>query len=191
MSDFHGIRCNGCGSIVPAKGKTPELFRQTRTFLKHAHHWQRHAGGVDVCPNCVDKAAEVAGKKWGLQVAEDPVEEFATQDEVQLSRGITKRYNAKPYGFRFETRLSADPVDDGEGGTLQVKERTVEKSGMHFLGGEVLNYDEMLSRGDKGNEILLGNMKGNGIAFVVENRNSFLSTLPFETCDAVVNSVDE
>jgi len=54
MSDFHGIHCDGCGSIVPIKGKTPELFRFARRLLKE-RSWERRELGRDFCPKCVAK----------------------------------------------------------------------------------------------------------------------------------------
>lgn len=112
-----------------------------------------------------------------------PIEEWAPTLAVQLASGIEERYGARPYGFRFSTRIEADDVPDGHGGVLKVQPRTCATSGMYFLGGRVLNFDEVPGE----QSILRSNMRGNGWAFVVVNTNSYRCTQPFDSADVVVD----
>jgi len=117
--------------------------------------------------------------------------EWNTRKATLLAQEIVERHGAKPFGFVFSERVTAAPVSDGEGGTLDVKEREVERTGMHFLGGEVVTYDAIEARAYRGERILLSNMRCNGYPLVVENRNSYLSTHPFEERDVIVGEDGE
>lgn len=110
-----------------------------------------------------------------------------TAKAVEMSKSITERHGAKPFGFRFQTLLVHDDVPDGEGGLLKVESKVVNTSGIHFLGGIVESYDEVVARNDEKEEILRSNMQGNGYWFICTNTNSFKSTLPFAENDVIVN----
>jgi hypothetical protein len=100
-----------------------------------------------------------------------PIETRDTAKMVELSKGIVERYGATPYGFRFETRIVAEPVPDGEGGTLTVPSKTVESSGNYYLGGELKTYYEV--RDEKPDSILASNMQSNDGMEIVWTRPGF------------------
>jgi hypothetical protein len=115
-----------------------------------------------------------------------PIKAWDISKAVTMSKRITERYNAKPYGFRFSTSLVAQPVPDGEGGTLRVEPKEVKTSGTHFLGGRLRTIDDVRADAKKAERILLSNMECNDIAVIVENTNSYLSTLPFSEKDILL-----
>lgn len=119
--------------------------------------------------------------------SERPIESWDKAKAVKMARDVVERYGARPYAFRFVTVIVADPIDDGEGGTLNVLPRTVDQSGLHFLGGKVLSFDDLKRRNDPKENILRSNMEGNGWWFVVENTNSWKSVQPFDIEDVVVD----
>lgn len=126
----------------------------------------------------------------GTFVSEESVRVIDAWDvavAVKMANEITERHGAKPYGFRFETYIVADPVDDGEGGTLEVLPKRVELSGTYFLGGDVLSIDQIEARNDSAERILLNNMRCNNWPYVVDNCNSYRSVHPFEESDVVVD----
>jgi hypothetical protein len=104
----------------------------------------------------------------------------------RMAAGIVERHGAKPYGFVFSTRVEHAPVPDDEGGMLQVEGREVEKSGVHFLGGVIETFDDIDQRNDDKERVLRSNMRLNGYPLVVVNRNSYMSTHPFEEDDCIV-----
>lgn len=107
----------------------------------------------------------------------DPVE------AVRLAKGINERYNAKPFGFRFSTSIIADPVPDGEGGYIEVPPKEVESSGLMYLGGTLIRYDDVPEK----ESILRSNMRCNNHPIVIENRNSWRHTSFFEEDCCIVN----
>jgi hypothetical protein len=116
-------------------------------------------------------------------------EEIGEWDPVaamRMATEIRERYNAKPYGFRFETRIVHNPVDDGEGGKLEVLDKTVAKSGIHYIDGAILKYDDVVDRPEY--RALPDNMRCNAWPLAVETRNGFRWTAPFEEGDAIVNA---
>jgi hypothetical protein len=116
------------------------------------------------------------------------IESWDTVKAVELAETVLARYNAKPYGFVFETIIVAEDVPDGEGGTLKVQSKSVEKSGIHFLGGRLETYDDVVARNDDKENILRSNMRSNEMWVIIINDNSFRSTLPFNEEDYIVNA---
>lgn len=116
------------------------------------------------------------------------IDSWDTAKAVEMSEQITERYGARPYGFVFSTHIVADDVPDGEGGTLKVQPKTVEKSGIHFLGGRLETYDDVVARNDDKENILRSNMRNNEHWVIVINDNSYRSTLPFNEEDCIVNA---
>lgn len=80
---------------------------------------------------------------------------------------IKERYNATPFGFRFT---------DGNGKSL---------SGMHYLTGKVIRFDEVPDDSEHG--IMRDNMRGNNMAVVIENTNSYRFTGNFSEEDVIVD----
>lgn len=115
------------------------------------------------------------------------ISEWNPAEAVKLGQGISERYGAKPYGFYFETFITRDPVDDGEGGTLEIKPKSVASSGVYYLSGKLETYDQVVDRDDPKEEILRSNMRMNRYAMLVTNTNSFRSTMPFNEKDFVVD----
>lgn len=120
-----------------------------------------------------------------------PIAEWSPRLAVEMAETILERYNAKPYGFYFTTRLSAAPVSDGEGGSLNVEEKEIARSGPHFLGGKLRTLDEVVAENNTKEDILRSNMRCNGCWIVIENTNSWKSTMPFEESAVVVDARGE
>lgn len=114
-----------------------------------------------------------------------PIEDWNVKEAVLLSKNVEERHGAKPYGFVFTTDVCHEPVPDGEGRMLEVKSREIERSGVYFLTGKVIRYDEVPDT--KEFAIMRSNMECNDFAFVVENINSYRSTMPFGEKDAIVD----
>lgn len=106
----------------------------------------------------------------------EEIDSWNVQKATEMAIGITERHNAKPYSFVFTTKRN-----DGE---LDSKE--VARSCNYFLGGKILTLADIKARGDKEDNILIGNMERNGIEKVVENTNSWKATLPLEPDDIVL-----
>ena len=116
------------------------------------------------------------------------IDSWDTAKAVEMSEKIIERYNAKPYGFVFTTILVHEDVPDGEGGFLHVESKKVKESGIHFLGGRLETYTEVVNRNDPKEEILRSNMRGNEQWIVCINTNSFRSTMPFDEEDCIVDA---
>ena len=104
---------------------------------------------------------------------------------ARMAREITERHGAKPYGFCFETRVVHDPIPDGIGGTLNVESKVLAKTGTYFLTGTVRAYSEIPETKDT--SILRSNMRCNGWPLMVENTNSYRTTMPYGSDDCVVD----
>jgi hypothetical protein len=123
------------------------------------------------------------------ETSEQPIGGWSIAVALELAKGVVERYGATPYGFRFETRLVAAPVEDGRGGKLEVQSRTVKTSGMHYIDGKVLTLAEVEAHPDYGKEsIVAANMRGNRYAAVVETRNGYRHVAVFKPGDLVVDS---
>jgi hypothetical protein len=116
------------------------------------------------------------------------IDSWNTFKAVEIAERVLERYNAKPYGFVFETLLVAEDVSDGEGGTLKVEPKLVKKSGTYFLGGKLERYDDVVARNDKKESILRDNMRMNGYWIICINDNGWRATLPFTEEDCIVDA---
>lgn len=126
----------------------------------------------------------------GSFVSEQSTRDISEWDPAiaaKLAHTIVERHGAKPYGFRFQTILAHEPIEDGEGGTLAVYPKMVEESGLYHLNSELRFFHQIAADDDPNERILLSNMRCNGWWIVAENRNSWRSVLPFEERDFVVN----
>ncbi len=117
-----------------------------------------------------------------------PIGKRDTREAVAMAEQIVERYGAKPYGFRFETRIVKDPVPDGEGGTLEVQPKTIDESGTYFLGGTLETLDDLERRAEPRDEICRSNMRRNGYPIVCSVVNGYKSTHPFTDDDFVVDA---
>jgi hypothetical protein len=117
-----------------------------------------------------------------------PIERRDPAMAVRMGTDVEERYAAKPYAFRFETRIVADPVPDGEGGTMPVQPKTVDETGFYFLGGVLWTLDEVTERNDPKESILRSNMRNNGSEIVCVNDNSWRATMPFGEKDCIVDA---
>lgn len=129
----------------------------------------------------------------GTLFAEQTSHPIASRDPklaVAIAAGVVERYRARPFGFRFETRLVADPVDDGEGGRLTVVPRTIHTSGMHFLGGVLETLDVVEARNDPRESILRNNMRWN-CPIVCVTTNGYRSVQPFEEDSILLDDAGE
>ncbi|MFW6089535.1 MAG: hypothetical protein ACODAB_07270 [Gemmatimonadota bacterium] len=126
----------------------------------------------------------------GLFVADvtsRPIGSWDTRAAAEMAREVGGA-NRRPYAFHFETRIVEDPIPDGEGGTLDVVPKVVERSGAHHLGGKVERYDEVEARGLEDERILRHNMRCNGNPIVVRGESS---ALPFLDTDVLVDDDGE
>lgn len=102
---------------------------------------------------------------------------------LKKAKSISERHGAKPYGFVLEEREEGSVVKDGE--TYKLEPKTKWESGMHFITGTVMTLKDIPNTPE--NSTLRSNMKSNNYAAVVENRNSYKITMPFEKKDVVID----
>lgn len=86
-----------------------------------------------------------------------PIESWDTRKATQMAREVVERHGARPFCFRFLTRVESGPVKV-LGELLKVEPKIVEKSGWHFLGGEIVRYDDV----PESEDIARCNMRNNG-----------------------------
>lgn len=116
----------------------------------------------------------------GTFVAESTSQEIESWDIAQaqqLATTIRERYNAMPFGFRFTTRERADDDFDS---------REVARSGMYYINCNVLTADDIETRADPADDILLSNMRCNGWDRVVQTKAGWRWTQPLNTDDVVL-----
>jgi len=106
---------------------------------------------------------------------------------IEMSKNISERYSAKPYGFYFETYLELDEDD----APLDFVSKKIKTSGLHYLSGKVETFDEITERDDDKEEILRSNMKCNNSWVLVTNTNSFKVKRFFHGDDVIINDDGE
>lgn len=116
----------------------------------------------------------------GTLVAETsskPIDSWDVEKAVAMSRDVTERHGARPYGFRFTTRARRDEELDS---------RIVATSAMHFIGGKVETRQEVEARNDPSEDILRSNMRSNGYDRIWRSTEGWKWTQPLEADDIVV-----
>ena len=88
---------------------------------------------------------------------------------------IIRSQKYKPYGFEFITRERKDNELDS---------RIIKSSGTYYLGGTVLNSEQVMARRDFNTRILLSNMETNSWEYVIETVNG--QFFPFEENDILL-----
>lgn len=99
---------------------------------------------------------------------------------VEMSYGITERYNSTPYGFYFSTKERTDDELDS---------KVVETSNMYYLGGDVFTLEDIKAKNDPNDEILIWNMETNNYEKVIINTNSWKFTTFLKDDDVVLEYV--
>jgi hypothetical protein len=112
------------------------------------------------------------------ETSDKPIASWDVAEAVRMARGITERYNATPYGFRFTTRTR---------GPKDLDSRQTAQSRMYYLGGKVETLAEVKARATKEDRILVSNMECNRIARVITNTNSWRFTGEFKDEDVVLD----
>ncbi len=116
----------------------------------------------------------------GTFVSESTTKEVDSWDvniAKEMAEKISERYNSAPYGFYFSTKSRLETDLDS---------KVINKSPMYYLGGTILVLDEIKSRNDPNDRILISNMECNKWDRVIENCNSWKITLPLEKGDIVL-----
>lgn len=120
----------------------------------------------------------------GTFVAETTTKPIANWDvsaATAMAADITERYGARPYGFRFTTR-SRGPDD------LDSKEAS--SSNFYYIGCRRMTLEEIESRADPRDAILLNNMRCNGWKEVVTTKSGWVWTQPLYPGDVVLENPD-
>ena len=107
-----------------------------------------------------------------------PIDAWDVEKAKALTRTITERYSATPYGFQFTTRSRTDEELDS---------RVVARSPMYWLGGKVETLEELKARATSADDrILVENMESNGWDRIITNTNSWRWTQPLRPDDVVL-----
>jgi len=113
------------------------------------------------------------------------IESWDACKATKMANDITQRHGAKPYGFKFSTKLITDLVVDGE--EFEVKPKTVKSSGIHYITGGIRTAEEILRGTDPKEDVLRTNVKCNEIPAIIENCNSYKATMPFYKEDILLD----
>lgn len=123
----------------------------------------------------------------GTFVSEETSKEiyaWSTVEAAKMAKDIDERHGARPYGFKFSTRITHDPVPDGEGGMLDVQSKLVKKSGVYYINGSLIRFDDV----PEDQSIMRDNMRFNDYPLTVETRNSYRHTGYFSEKDIIVDA---
>lgn len=114
-----------------------------------------------------------------------PIESWSPEQACILVKKISERHGAKPYGFRFHTHKVYPELRDDSGEKVKLIPKLVKTSGIYFLNGKVLKYDDIPESSET--HILRSNMWCNHWFLVCERRNSYRHTVQFTEEDFVVD----
>lgn len=109
------------------------------------------------------------------------IDSWSVSTAVRMSKDVTERYGATPYGFYFTTR---------ERGPEDLDSKVIETSPTHYLDGKVLTLQEVEDLNDSSHTILIQNMRRNKWDKVVMTNNSYSWVQPLEEDDVVLKTKD-
>ena len=115
----------------------------------------------------------------GTFFAEDttkPIDQWNPAAALAMAEGITERYNAKPFGFRFTTRTREESDLDS---------RVTATSPMYYFGVKVETLAEVMAREPE--SILAANMRGNGWSHIVTATGGYKASQPLLDGDIVLD----
>lgn len=95
------------------------------------------------------------------ETSERPVKSWDVDFAVKMAAGITERYGATPYGFKFTTRTR---------GPKDLDSKVSKSSPMYYIGGKIVTRKQVEKRNAPNEEILRSNMRINNIDRIVEKR---------------------
>ena len=107
-----------------------------------------------------------------------PIDSWDVDKAIELSKTITQRYYARPYGFRFITRSRSESDLDSHESS---------KSNLYYLGGRIETRDQVMARNDPNEKILRSNMKINNIEKIIINDNSWRFTAELNKDDVILD----
>ena len=106
-----------------------------------------------------------------------PIDSWDTDRAVEMAKEIKERYGATPYAFHFTTRAR-------EGEEFDSKE--VKRSHQYFLGGKVETLEEVISRKDSKDSVLISNMKINNYDRIITTTEGWSWSQPLGPEDVVL-----
>lgn len=115
-----------------------------------------------------------------------PLETGTVDEALRLSSTLVERHGARPFGFMLLTMLVHEPIPDGRGGTLEVVPKELERSGMYFLGGQVLRFEEVRAQ-EPPESVLSRNMENNDFPIVIETVRGYRAANPFRVDDVSID----
>lgn len=99
------------------------------------------------------------------------IDSWDVDKAIEMSKNIKERHDALPFGFIFSTTINNE----------------TKTSNFYYLGGKIETIEEIEARNDPEEEILLSNMKCNGIKKVLINTNSWKFTARLNESDIILN----
>ena len=114
------------------------------------------------------------------ETTERPIQSWDVKLAVKMSKTITERYNAHPYGFRFMTRVRTEK---------QLDSKIVKESPLYYISGTIETREQLEARNDPREEILRGNVRGNGYKRVIRTTTGWQWVQPLHDDDIVLSEV--
>ena len=111
------------------------------------------------------------------ETSEKTIDSWDVEAAKKMAEGITERYNATPYAFKFTTRSREDKDLDSH---------VTKTSPMYYLNCKVVTLAEIKKRNAPKDSILISNMEGNGWDKVVQSTKGWQWTQPLEKGDVVL-----
>lgn len=101
---------------------------------------------------------------------EKEINSWSVDKAIEISKTIKERHGALPYGFRFITKSRT---------SKELNSKITKRSNMYYLGGVVETLEEIKSKNNADDRILISNMECNGYDKIITNTNSYRWTQPF------------
>lgn len=119
----------------------------------------------------------------GTFVAEDTtisIDSWDVDKAIELSKKVVERYGAKPYAFYFSTKSR---------GENDLDSKVTAESGCYFINGVIETLEQVETRNDPNDRILISNMRSNGWDKIVVTNNSYRWVQPFNEKEDHIVSV--